>query len=175
MAPKSRRKVIGRLTQSEYGLLRELTDDQALDAASLEAAVGEVVEDRFRLAKGMIEAAGVLAGSQNELVRRSAISRSYYGAYHAARATVFAIRRRDEDDHEELPKLADAVLDGRLVVGDTLTELKRLRREADYSPYPGPSAETEYETAEIERLIGRAVQQASEMVETLERHLRDRR
>lgn len=134
-----------------------------------------LVQDRLVVAKGMLDAARVLAGHENVMVRRSAISRAYYGAYQAARATVFEVDHRDEDSHEDLPKAVDRVLSGNIAAGETLTELKRLRHETDYSPYPGPNAKTEYTTEELDELIQRAVRQAADMIDQLEMFLQNRR
>lgn len=175
MTSKAPSKLIGQLKQPQYALLRELTDAQTLDAASLEGTVNGVVNDRFALARGLIEAARILANSENQFARRSAVSRAYYGAYHAARATVFAIRRHDEDDHEELPRVVDLVLEGQAVVGAVLKELRQRRNEMDYSPYPGPSAQTQWDAQEIEEVTRRSVEQAEDLVEMLERYLQERR
>lgn len=172
MASKSAHKIIGQLSQPQYGLLRSLTDGQPpVDAASLENGVKKVVNDRFVLARGFIEAARTLARSDNPLVRRSAVSRAYYAAYHSARATLFEIRRHDEPDHEALPQVIDSIVEGK---GDILKELRRLRNEMDYSPYPGPNAHTEYDEPEIEEVIRTSVERAEEFINALERHLIER-
>jgi uncharacterized protein (UPF0332 family) len=175
LSNRSRRRTFERLTQPEYGRLRELTDEHTLDAASLEALVTDAVADRLRLARGMLDTARLLATHGDALVRRSAASRAYYGAYHAARATVFAVRRRDEDDHDELPDAVDSVVERQWPVGEQLRELKRLRHEADYSPYPGPNSTSEYTEDEFAARIQAAVDQAARLVETLDTYLRDRR
>ncbi len=59
----------------------------------LETALAGIVKDRFEMARGLLEAARILAKSKNSIVRRSVISRAYYGAYQAARATIFWIVR----------------------------------------------------------------------------------
>jgi len=137
--------------------------------------VSAAVDDRFRLARGMLDTAKFLAAHGDPFVRRSAASRAYYSAYHAARATVFKVRGRDEDDHEELPGVIDSVLDRQRSVGEQLRELKRLRHEADYSPYPGPNPTSEYTEEEFDARILAAVAQATLLVETLDAYLRDRR
>ena len=92
MDNRSRRKIFERLTQPEHGLLQKLTDGHTLDAPSLQTMMRAAVDDRFRLARGMLDAARLLATHADAFVRRSAASRAYYGAYHAARATVFEVR-----------------------------------------------------------------------------------
>lgn len=171
MACKSPSKLIGRLTQPAYGLLRSLTDGGPLDAVTLERSVKTAVADRFVLARGLIKAAKVLAENEDSLVRRSAVSRAYYAGYHAARATVFEVERRDVDDHEKLPGLVDLALKGQAQAGDVLKELRRLRNEMDYSPYPGPDPGTQYEAEEIENKIRESIQRAEDLVDTLEQYL----
>ena len=174
MPSKSPRKVVGRLTQTEYGIVRALTDEQQIDAASLETAVTTAVTDRFELANGFIEAAKLLAASGNPLVRRSAVSRAYYAAYHAARATVFAVRRRDENDHEKLPKAVDQLPGQDQPIGDSLKELRELRREMDYSPYPGPDAQSEYDQNELNDEIPKSIATAEHVVVVLTEYLAHR-
>ena len=180
LSNRSRRRTFERLTQPEYARLLALTDEHTLDAASLAAMVREAVDDRFRLARSMLETARLLLVHGDAFVRRSAASRAYYGAYHAARAVVFAVRGRDEDDHEELPRVIDSVVErqwpGRKSgPGEQLRQLKHLRHEADYSPYPGPNPSSEYTEEEFEAQIHMAVHQAALLVERLDAYLRDRR
>lgn len=175
MALPSREKLIAQLTQQEYALLKSLTDVGPLDAKSLEASVNAVVRDRLAFARSFIEAARVLAASGDPLIRRGSVSRAYYGAYHAARATVFAIRHHDEDHHGRVAQTIDSVLDGKVAVGGLLKELRLRRDELEYSPYPGPNDEAQYDAAETEDLIQRTLQQAEEVVRSLETHLRERR
>ncbi|MGH7275749.1 MAG: HEPN domain-containing protein [Candidatus Rokuibacteriota bacterium] len=175
MAGRSRRKLIGQLTQPQYALLKDLTDGGPLDAPALETSVDEAIAYRLKLAQGFIRAARVLATNEDALVRRSAISRAYYGAYHAARATVFAVHHRDEHRHTELARVIDEVLARRASVGDALKELLRLRREMDYSPYPGPDDSSEYSEEEIERAINDSITRAERIVGVLEGYLQERR
>ena len=180
MSTRSRRRSLERLTQPEYARLRELTDEHTLDAPSLVTLVSAAVDDRFRLARGMLDTARILVTHSDAFVRRSAASRGYYGAYHAARATVFAVRGRDEDDHDELPRVIDSVVERQWPVdeprpGQRLRELKHLRHEADYSPYPGPNPTSEYTEEEFETQIQAAVDQAARLIEMLNVYLRSRR
>lgn|SRR5262245_26197881 len=172
MAVRSRQKAIARLTQPEYALLRKLTGDAPLDGQSLKQTVEAVVADRFALADGMIRAAELLAGSGDRMVRRSALSRAYYAAYHAARAVVFAIDGRDVDDHDRLPKAVDDSL--RLGIGENLKELKRLRSETDYSPYPGPTPEMQYSDDELDAAVQGNVNLAGDLVRRLREALEQR-
>lgn len=173
MAVRARNKLIARLTQPAYALLRGLTDEGHLDGPGLGQAIDAVVADRLALADGMMRAARLLAGSEDLFVRRSARSRAYYAAYHAARAAVFAIDRRDVDDHERLPASVDASLP-HVAVGETLKELKRLRSETDYSPYPGPNPDMRYSDEELEAAIQGGVDLANETVRRLKDALNQR-
>jgi uncharacterized protein (UPF0332 family) len=173
VASPSRNKAIGQLKQAQYSLLRSLTDGAVLDAASLERSVMQVVRDRFMLARGCLKAAAILLRETDPLVRRSAVSRAYYAAYHAARATVFAVHRHDEDSHKELPQTLKDILGES--AGDTLKELRRLRDEMEYSPYPGPRPQTAYTGPEIEGMVKNSVRQARTLVANLEKHLKAKR
>lgn len=128
----------------------------------------------------MLDAARLLATHADVLVRRSAASRAYYGAYHAARATVFEVRGRDEDDHDKLPRVIESVVEHERSLGEQLRDLKRLRQEADYSPYPGPPDQGphstwEYTEAEFGDLIQIAIDRAVQLVEMLDAYVQNRR
>lgn len=174
MALRSAQKLVGRLTQPQYGLLKALTGEAAFDSASLAGAVRDAVADRLALARGLVSAASTLLRNEDVLVRRSAASRAYYAAYHAARAVVFEIHRRDEDDHEKLPRLIDEERPGQ-ALGAIMKELRRVRNEMDYSPYPGPDLETRYDDDELEAVIRDSVERAAAFVETMIGYLRERR
>jgi uncharacterized protein (UPF0332 family) len=165
MPTRSRHKRLEKLSQPQYALLRDLTDEAAVDAATLEALVNQLVADRLALSDSLRQAAEILLTSANPVVRRSGISRAYYAAYHAARAMVFLVHHRDEDRHEALPAEIDKLLgEGN---GETLKELKRLRNEFDYSPYPGPNTEARYDEAEIDAVINAALGQAMAFIQQL--------
>lgn len=169
------KKLLEKVTRSQYALLRSLTDGQTLDARWLEDAVTSLVSDRFALARGFIKAARILAKSTDSLVRRGAVSRAYYGAYHAARATVLAIKRQDQDDHEALIREVDHLIGAEHRVGDTLKELRYLRNEADYSPYPVPIPQTPYELRKFESIIEKSIRRAEQLIRLFQKYLRDRR
>jgi len=165
MPTRWRHKRLEKLTQPQYALRRDLSDEAAVDAAGLKVLVDQFVADRLALSDSLRQAAEVLTAHANPLVRRSGISRVYYAAYHAARATVFLVHQRDEDRHEVLPVEIDKLLgEG---TGEPLKELKRLRNEFDYSPYPGPNAEARYDEAEVDAVINAAVGQALAFIERL--------
>jgi uncharacterized protein (UPF0332 family) len=132
-------------------------------------------DDRFSLARGMLSAAQLLASQADSLVRRSAASRAYYAAYHAARATLFEVTGRDEDDHEKLRRAMTSISEESWSVSESLAELRRLRNEVDYSPYPGPNVTSEYTEQEFDLQVRGALDEAARLVEMLEAHVRDRR
>ncbi|MGH7326585.1 MAG: hypothetical protein ACREJ9_18340 [Candidatus Rokuibacteriota bacterium] len=172
---KSRRKLIAQLKQPQYALLRDVTQEGALDAPTLTGYVQATVADRFALARGFIDAAKLLAGSGNPLIRRSAVSRAYYGAYHAARATVFAVHRRDEDEHARLAHTIDSLVQAGGAVQTTMKDLRGVRDEMDYSPYPGPDSESEYTDEQIEGFVRETIDGAERLIERFDRFLRERR
>lgn len=154
------------MTQPQYGVLNALAHDGPVDKGILEEAVRRVVSDRVTFARGLISTAKILRDHHDALVRRSAASRAYYAAYHVARAVVFHVHSRDEDDHGRLARLMDEVLpaDG---LGESLKELRGLRNEVDYSPYPGPDDGTRYDDGELEALLVDSVDRAERVVTML--------
>ena len=165
MPTRSRLKRLEKLTQPQYALLQDSTDHGAIDAAGLEALVGDFVAQRLALSDALMAAAQVLCAHENPLVRRSAVSRSYYAAYQAARATVFLVHRRDEDAHKDLPGEITPLVSAQ--AGEMLKELSRLRNEFDYSPYPGPNAEERYDDQEIDGVVQDTVEQARFFIDQL--------
>ena len=156
-------------------LLRDLTDQGVLDGPMLETALAQSVSDRFALARSFVETAKILGASGDLLVRRSAVSRAYYGAYHAARAAVFAVHRRDERDHGRVAQVVDALLGRQGALQTALKEFQDLREEMHYSPYTGPDDETEYEADEIERAIGDTIRRAENLIAEFDTFLRGRK
>lgn len=88
---------------------------------------------------------------------------------------MFRRHHRDEEDHEKLPGAVDVALDGRMTLGDSLKELRRLRNEMDYSPYPGPDLKRQYAAAEIEEAVATSLERAESLVDALSRHLEEMR
>jgi uncharacterized protein (UPF0332 family) len=166
------------MSGTQYRLLRDLTDEGDWAAATLEAAVAGIVRDRFEMAHALIGAAQALAKSNVPMVRRSAVSRAYYGAYQAARATYLSVSRQDEDDHDRLGKGIDSLKGLPGFVAEMLKELRRLRNEFDYSPYPGPNPRALYEEQEIEAIIKKSIKksirEAKQLVRAFGRFLRER-
>jgi uncharacterized protein (UPF0332 family) len=165
MPTRSRLKRLEKLTQPQYALLQDVTDQGAIDAAGLLALVGDFVGQRLALSDALMEAAHVLRAHENLLVRCSAVSRAYYAAYQAARATVFLVHRRDEDAHKNLPGEITRLVNAQ--AGEVLKELSRLRNEFDYSPYPGPNSEERYDDEEIDGVVQDTVEQARFFIEQL--------
>lgn len=174
MATEGSKKRFERITQSHYALLRSLTDVETLDAKWLEEIVNAVVRDRFALSRGFIKAARMLARSSDSTVRRGAVSRAYYGAYHAARATVFAVERHDQENHATLSTKIDQLLGPGRAAGSELRELRQLREEADYSPYPSPGG-TPYDPAGFDGIIKTSIRRADALVRLCRKYLRERR
>jgi uncharacterized protein (UPF0332 family) len=137
------KKRLEKVTGPQDALLRDLTAEVPLDAASIVGTIAEIVADRFQIARGFIKAAQVLKINPDPIVQRSAVSRAYYGAYQAARAMLLSVALEDEGDHENLARKVDKLLEhvpG--APGATLKELRRSRNEFDYAPYPGPNPRT---------------------------------
>ena len=174
MASRSSKKRLGKVTGAQYSLLKELTDESTLNAATLETALAEIVRDRFDMARGLRMAAKILVETENSLIRRSAVSRAYYGAYQAARATLLSVAHRDEDDHDRLANEID-LLKGLQGSGAKLKELRTRRNEFDYSPYPGPDERRVFDVSEIETIIQESVETAETLVRAFEQHLKERR
>ena len=56
-----------------------------------------------------------------------------------------------------------------------MKELRRVRNEMDYSPYPGPDLETRYDDEELETVIRDSVERAAAFVDALATYLEERR
>src|SRR5713101_5988599 len=98
------------------------------------------------------------------MVRRSAESRAYYGAYQAARATVLWVHHRDEGDHERLGREIDEMSKLPTRSGTELKELRTTRKAFDYSPHPGPDDRTAYDASTIEAMIKESLETAEKLV-----------
>lgn len=129
--------------------------------------IHEIVADRFAMARATLEAARLLARSRDPLVRRSTVSRAYYAAYQAARGAFLSVHRRDEDDHDRLGKEIASLKGLTPDVTEALRELRRLRNEFDYSPYPGLDLGTPYEPATIEATIKKSIRDAQGVIRAL--------
>ena len=109
------------------------------------------------------------------MVRRSAVSRAYYGAYQAARAAVLEVHRRDEGDHERLGKEIDSLPKLPPDSGKELRELRTRRNEFDHSPHPGPNNRTAYDADTIEAMIRESVETAEKLVRAFRKRLKEGR
>ena len=70
-------------------------------------------------------------------------------------------------------RLIDEVLPAE-ALGETLKQLRRLRNEMDYSPYPGPDAWTRYDDGEPESLVVDSVERAERVVTMLAAYVEGR-
>jgi len=104
---------------------------------SVEQLLHKVAADRWGFAAIQHAHAGTLM-KQSPPVYRSAISRYYYGMYHAMRACVFlAYPGDDHQDHSKLPLNIPKDFDptGTDWQGK-LKDARLARNRADYEPYP---------------------------------------
>ena len=90
------------------------------------------------------------------------------------RAVIFAVHSRDEDDHAKLPAVLDSLPDLAMKLGPVLKELRQLRNEMDYSPYPGPDEHTAYDAGEIDHQIAASIQKAEGVLQALNAYLAQR-
>jgi uncharacterized protein (UPF0332 family) len=133
------KKRISRLSSRLYGDIRAICDKDGLTQDSLEDLIRSVTFDRVILALSLYESAKTLDSQSNKQDGdyRSIISRCYYCHFHLARALIFLITKDDIDDHEKLPKkLSISLPSDYAVFIDKLEQYRRIRNEADYSPYP---------------------------------------
>jgi uncharacterized protein (UPF0332 family) len=173
-AARERNKRLEKMTGDFYGVLHDLTENALLDRTGLDRMVADIVEDRLALARSSVLAARHLVRSGDLMIRRSAVGRAYYGAYHAARATLFAVHRRDQDDHDIVARSIGTLSGLATDAAAKLKELRQLRNEFDYSPYPGPSPRRVYEAREMDVVIRASVRDADQLVRTLAAFLRAR-
>lgn len=120
-------------------------DFRAFDeAVHLTSTTGRTVDDlreqacadRLRLATHFVATGDKLLGlgpSQS----RSAVSRFYYGMYHAMRAVVYFMERGDDhQEHSTLPKKTPPDFVNSALWENNLKDARGRRNEADYDPYP---------------------------------------
>jgi uncharacterized protein (UPF0332 family) len=99
----------------------------------------QAVADRFKLARHFVDAGDKLLRARPSQ-SRSAISRYYYGMYHAMRAVVYYVEKGDDHErHTALPKKTPLDFDNRGMWLNNLKDARERRNEADYVPYPLPS------------------------------------
>ena len=142
-------KQLEKLSDKECKLVEGILACDAISGGWLQA-LAELADDRLALASVHLSAAASLerecAGDPSNQVLRSAISRAYFSMFCAVRSALSLQRKGDVNDHT---KIADA-LDGATSLGpDTdrefvvtaMGKFRRMRNEADYSPYyVGPMA-----------------------------------
>lgn len=92
--------------------------------------------DRLRLARHFVESGDKLLALRPSQ-SRSAISRYYYGMYHAMRAVVYFVEKGDDhQDHSALPKKTPHDFANAAAWQNNLKDARGRRNEADYDPYP---------------------------------------
>jgi uncharacterized protein (UPF0332 family) len=83
-----------------------------------------------------VELANLLLANPREAAQRSAVSRGYYGAFHAAKNLIESCGFRFEssaETHEKLPWCMDKSEDEELIAAhDKLNSLRKVRNAADY-------------------------------------------
>ena len=144
--PLETRLFIHRLTDTEKTAV--YTHDKAFPAASLAAAFTTAIEDvcidKLIRADGCLKLARSLALDTDNESQRAAIGRAYYSIHHCLRAIMLRQNKWDPDGHEksieEFRKLLkDNAFRNRSGLpentGDRVTEARRNRHVADYSPY----------------------------------------
>jgi uncharacterized protein (UPF0332 family) len=141
--------LLSRLSSSEHGYLRKLAEAGLIDFPSIEAVIKEVVADRFRLARQLLDLAK--AGSTTGVSGRRLISTCYYSMFHACRAVILLHGYVDRNDHEKMPQEIEKVLPG-VGLSAVLEAMVSRRRCADYDPYidfdPAPEAAAAITSAE---------------------------
>lgn len=109
--------------------------------------IKQVASDRLQLAGEHLRAGDQLIFA---LQFRSAISRHYYGMYHAARSIVFAeIQGDDYQKHADLPSHLPPGLPNVSVREQQLVDARLLRNEADYDPYPSMLSDWEADARKL--------------------------
>ncbi len=158
-------KKFEKLSQTEYGTIRNLIVDEGLVANSqIEQIIEQVARDRFHLGKAKAEFARTLDQNNAEACK-VIIVLCYYAMYQAGRAAVFHVHRNDVDSHE---KVAFEI--GKIIgkpMEDSLTFWRDTRNELDYSPYPvldGP----------LNELALKAINSATSFLSEIENFLKKR-
>lgn len=152
--------------------MRALTDIDSITGAALEGGIQEVAEERLRIADACLSAAKLLVDAAEFRVQRQAIPRAYYAAYHAVRAVILAVERRDVNEHDALASLVARVVSA--PTGNELKDLRNLRNEFEYAAYPGPDAASLYtEDEQLER-VRDVINRSGAMVAELKRFLEGR-
>jgi len=127
------KQLLSRIKPSENDYLRKLAGVGFVDIAQIDAVINEVVADRMRLARQILDGAKSI-GLASDMAQRKTVSACYYSQYHAARAVVLFVDRVDRDDHEKLPNHMDKIFP-RTTIGGSLSTMLDRRRCVDYDPY----------------------------------------
>jgi uncharacterized protein (UPF0332 family) len=111
---------------------------------ALYGAIEDVCIDRLLLAEGFLNVAQQLAKNPDEASMRTSIGRSYYSVHHSLRTMLLWKNKWDPDGHEQVIEvLKDLLSEASFCASSTLavddyenvTEAKKNREIADYSPY----------------------------------------
>jgi len=122
---------------NHYGEAFHLTTTTGLSIPQLR---DRACADRLALAEHFALAGDKLLSARPSQ-SRSAISRYYYGMYHAMRAVVYFVEKGDDhEQHSALPKRTPADFPGGPIWRNTLKDARERRNEADYNPYPVPGS-----------------------------------
>jgi len=158
-------KKFEKLSQTEYGVIRNLIVDEGLVANSqIEQIIEQVTKDRFDLGKAKATFARKLDENDPEACK-VIIALCYYAMYQSCRAAVFNTHRNDIDSHEkvayEVGKIIGSLLE------DSLNFWRITRNEVDYSPYPALERP-------LKELALKAISSATSCLSDVEDYLRKR-
>lgn len=159
MALSQAERALLRVTKATAQQLRNYDEASHLTTAtglSLAQLRDRACADRLALSEHFTIAGDKLLRSRPSQTR-SAISRYYYGMYHAMRAVVYFVERGDDHErHSVLPGKTPADFPGSALWQNNLKDARERRNEADYNPYP--ASLTEY------RAIARGLQNQAHLL-----------
>jgi hypothetical protein len=129
-------QVITKYRKTQLTLLKNGARIEHVCADTISNLILVASADRFRLAQEFFFSAQRMVRLRPPM-QRNAISRSYYGMYHAARAVAYLHHEGDDHEgHNDLHKgLPDDFPDVNLWK-NALKDARLRRNEADYDPYP---------------------------------------
>ncbi|MBI1924090.1 hypothetical protein HYR99_07545 [Candidatus Poribacteria bacterium] len=158
-------KKFEKLSQTEYGTIRNLIVDEGLVANSqIEQIIEQVARDRFNLGKAKAEFARTLDQNNAEACK-VIIALCYYAMYHVCRAAVFHLHRNDVDVHEKVAFEIGQIMGEPMK--KSLDFWRKTRNEVDYSPYPVFSSP-------LKDLASKAIDSATSCLSEIENFLKKR-